>query len=114
MAYSRKGSWALGTLLAMMLAESREASAIPAFARKYQTSCSTCHLAYPTLNSFGKAFRAHGYRMPGGDEALIERRARQLRCTRPETLVARLLVAVGHSRQLGGGFLAEFSIPSQQ
>ncbi len=39
--------------------------AVPSFARKYQTSCSTCHYAYPKLNYFGKAFRNNGYRYPG-------------------------------------------------
>lgn len=43
-------------------------NAIPSFSRKYQTSCSTCHYAYPQLNAFGKAFRNNGYRYPGGDE----------------------------------------------
>lgn len=41
-----------------------QALAIPSFARKYRTSCSTCHIAYPVLNSFGKAFKARGYRLP--------------------------------------------------
>lgn len=45
-----------------------DASAIPAFARKYQTSCATCHYAFPRLNAFGKAFKNNGYRYPGGDE----------------------------------------------
>lgn len=44
------------------------ATAIPVFSRKYQTSCSTCHYAFPQLNAFGKAFRNNGYRYPGGDE----------------------------------------------
>lgn len=44
------------------------ASAIPVFSRKYRTSCSTCHYAFPQLNAFGKAFRNNGYRYPGGDE----------------------------------------------
>lgn len=44
------------------------ASAIPAFSRKYKTSCSTCHYAYPQLNGFGSAFRNNGLRYPGGDE----------------------------------------------
>lgn len=48
------------------------ASAIPSFARKYQTSCSTCHTVYPVLNSFGKAFKANGYRIPVRDEELIK------------------------------------------
>lgn len=45
-----------------------ESYAIPSFSRKYQTSCSTCHYAYPMLNAFGKAFKNNGYRYPGGDE----------------------------------------------
>ena len=44
------------------------ADAIPAFSRKYRTSCATCHVAFPKLNAFGEAFRNNGYRMPGGDE----------------------------------------------
>jgi hypothetical protein len=44
------------------------ARAIPVFSRKYQTSCSTCHYAFPQLNAFGKAFRNNGYRYPGGDQ----------------------------------------------
>lgn len=44
------------------------AEAIPAWSRKYQTSCSTCHAAFPKLNYFGKAFRNNGYRFPGGED----------------------------------------------
>ncbi len=47
-------------------------AAIPAFARKYQTSCSTCHYAYPRLNGFGRAFLNNGLRYPGGDAAVIK------------------------------------------
>ena len=39
------------------------ASAIPAFARKYNVACSTCHEAWPKLNDFGQLFRDNGYRM---------------------------------------------------
>jgi hypothetical protein len=42
----------------------REAHAVPSFARKYQTSCQTCHTIYPVLNPFGEAFRRNGYRFP--------------------------------------------------
>ncbi len=45
-----------------------KADAIPAFSRKYRTSCATCHVAFPKLNAFGEAFRNLGYRMPGDDE----------------------------------------------
>ena len=40
------------------------AAAVPVFSRKYQTSCQTCHVAFPKLNPFGQAFRLNGYRMP--------------------------------------------------
>ena len=43
------------------------AGAIPAFSRKYRTSCSTCHYAFPQLNAFGKAFQNNGFRYPGSD-----------------------------------------------
>jgi hypothetical protein len=45
------------------------ASAIPVFARRYQTSCTTCHVLPPQLNSFGQAFRANGFRMPAGERS---------------------------------------------
>jgi hypothetical protein len=47
---------------------SQDSSAIPAFARKYNTSCYTCHSGFPTRNSFGEAFRNNGYRWPGGED----------------------------------------------
>lgn len=53
---------------------SQDSSAIPNWARKYGTSCFTCHSGYPTRNSFGEAFKANGYRWPGGQE---EDRAKQ-------------------------------------
>jgi hypothetical protein len=48
------------------------AQAIPPFARKYETSCQTCHIAYPKLNAFGKAFMNNGYVIPEGEEDLIK------------------------------------------
>ena len=35
--------------------------AIPAFSRMYGTSCTTCHLDFPKLNDFGKAFKDAGF-----------------------------------------------------
>ena len=46
-----------------------QAEAVPAFARKYKTSCSTCHYAFPKLNAFGKAFFNNGFRYPEGQDA---------------------------------------------
>lgn len=49
------------------------AQAIPAFARKYQVSCSTCHAPFPRLKEFGEEFAANGFKMP--DEAQEPARA---------------------------------------
>jgi hypothetical protein len=48
-------------------AATRDAGAVPSFARKYQTSCLTCHTVFPVLNPFGEAFRRNGYRFPSQD-----------------------------------------------
>jgi hypothetical protein len=46
--------------------------AIPAFSRQYGTSCSTCHLDFPKLNDFGKAFKDAGFKFPKDDESFIK------------------------------------------
>lgn len=52
---------AAATLLVLLMAA--PARAIPAFARKYQFSCSTCHAPVPKLKAFGEAFAARGFRL---------------------------------------------------
>ncbi len=47
---------------------SQDSVAVPAFSRKYQTSCYTCHSGFPNRNAFGEAFKNNGYRWPGGEE----------------------------------------------
>ncbi len=46
--------------------------AIPAFARQYGTSCTTCHLDFPKLNDFGKAFKDAGFKFPTDDETFLK------------------------------------------
>ncbi len=46
--------------------------AIPSFARKYKTSCSTCHEAVSKRNAFGEAFRRNGYFLPIDDAQKIK------------------------------------------
>lgn len=73
-----KPRWSLirpGTVLlalATMLVGVTPAMAIPAFARKYRTSCQTCHIGFPKLNAFGEAFRLNGYRFPNETEAEVK------------------------------------------
>lgn len=45
---------------------------IPAFSRQYQTSCSTCHLDFPKLNDFGKAFKDAGFKFPTDNETFLK------------------------------------------
>jgi hypothetical protein len=58
--------------LALFLFFPQLGHAIPAFARQYQTSCSTCHVDFPKLNDFGKAFKDAGFKFPTDDEGMIK------------------------------------------
>jgi hypothetical protein len=51
---------------------STDANAIPAFARKYKTSCVLCHAPFPRLTAMGNAFRLNGYKIPEGDEIYVK------------------------------------------
>lgn len=55
-----------------MVGAAKESFAIPAFARRYKTACTTCHVLIPKLNKFGKAFKNNGYRIPPKDEAFVK------------------------------------------
>lgn len=55
-----------------LFSQTPRTSAIPAFARKYQTSCSTCHNNYPELNDFGEAFKKNGFKFPKDDETFVK------------------------------------------
>ena len=58
--------------LALVLAIAKPGQAIPAFARQYGTSCSTCHIDFPQLNDFGKAFKDAGFKFPKDDEQMLK------------------------------------------
>ncbi len=51
----------LGSVLLLAAAD---VLAVPTFARRYRTSCATCHSAYPRLNAVGESFRLMGFRFP--------------------------------------------------
>src|ERR1700746_93774 len=63
---------AVVVVLWVMLASVPKTSAIPAFSRKYQTSCTTCHSDYPELNDFGEAFKKNGFKFPKDDETFVK------------------------------------------
>jgi hypothetical protein len=45
-----------------------EAGAIPAFARKYRISCTTCHAPAPRLKPYGEEFAGNAFRLPDEEE----------------------------------------------
>jgi hypothetical protein len=46
-----------------------QAQAVPAYARRYDTKCETCHSPLPPrLNNTGEVFRRWGFRLPDADE----------------------------------------------
>lgn len=47
------------TLASFLIPET--SSAIPAFARKYKISCSTCHTVFPKLKEYGDEFAGNGF-----------------------------------------------------
>jgi hypothetical protein len=63
---------ALGLGLVLFAVQSTPSYAIPAFARKYQTSCTTCHNTFPELNDFGEAFKKNGFKFPKDDESFVK------------------------------------------
>ena len=84
-------------LFALSLYVPQEASAVPAFARQTGMACNTCHFQhFPTLNSFGRAFKAGGYTMVGG-QSLIEGDFLSL----PSTLNASLITKVRFQKTNG-------------
>ena len=59
-------------IISVFMFSAPDAEAIPAFARQTGLSCSTCHFQhFPSLNAFGRSFKAGGYTMVGG-QSMIE------------------------------------------
>src|SRR5271165_4649866 len=59
-------------LLILILITACPSFGIPAFSRQYGTSCSTCHIDFPKLNDFGKAFKDAGFKFPKDDEQMLK------------------------------------------
>lgn len=58
-------------LFFLILGASQQASALPAFARKYGLRCSACHENWPMLNFFGQKFKDNGYQLMNDRDAPI-------------------------------------------
>ncbi len=62
----------MGILLSLLFPATSEA--IPAFARKYDLSCTSCHTKPPRLNAFGEAFHMAGFQIPMTAEGEIRKK----------------------------------------
>ncbi len=62
----------LGLFAVLILTCPAVTHAIPAFSRQYQTSCTTCHIDFPKLNDFGKAFKDAGFKFPTDNESFLK------------------------------------------
>ena len=67
-----KSLLALVTLALCGFLLTQKGSAIPAFSRQYATSCMTCHIDFPRLNDFGKAFKDAGFKFPKDDDTYLK------------------------------------------
>jgi hypothetical protein len=57
----KKASLILTGVLVLIQAAAVELQAIPAFARKYQMTCKTCHTPFPKLKPYGEDFAGDGF-----------------------------------------------------
>ncbi len=73
----------LGILMMSMLIP-LSSEAVPAFARKYDLSCTSCHTKPPRLNPFGEAFNMSGFNIPAtrGGEIKKKRKIGRVRLER--------------------------------
>jgi hypothetical protein len=69
---SRQMILVVGLLLITLVGLTSSSYAIPAFSRQYGTSCTTCHINFPKLNDFGKAFKDAGFKFPKDDESFMK------------------------------------------
>jgi len=64
----------LWILVFMVTAFPSVSSAIPAFARKHDLTCTSCHTKPPRLNAFGEAFHMAGFQIPVTEEGQIKKK----------------------------------------
>jgi hypothetical protein len=67
---------AVAILLLMEGVFPNDSFAIPAFARKYDLTCTSCHTKPPRLNPFGEAFHMAGFQIPAVHEGEIRKKKR--------------------------------------
>jgi hypothetical protein len=80
-----------GLFVYLIFGQARQATAIPAFARKYRTACSTCHSDFPELNDFGWAFYKRGFKFPKNDAEFVKQPQQMLGAPIDKTLFPKVI-----------------------
>jgi len=58
----------LAAMAVITFATSTRLEAIPAFSRKYELACASCHSSFSQLNEFGEKFKVNGWQMPDSED----------------------------------------------
>lgn len=74
---AKRRFWGGAICALMLIVMTQDAWALPGFARRYQTTCVTCHESFPRLNAVGEAFRLNGYKFID-DELYIKQKPMEL------------------------------------
>ncbi len=68
MNYSKIFLWILIIAMVVTLLATTDSNAIPAFARRYKISCTTCHAPFPKLKPYGDEFAGNGFIMKENEQ----------------------------------------------
>lgn len=103
----------LGLLSLLFLATAmvEEGDAIPAFARKYRMSCTTCHAPLPRLKEYGDEFAGNGFVLKDKDAPgyFVDTGDRNLSLIRDWPIAARLEGWIRHESSTGNE--TDLSVP---
>lgn len=90
---------AIVAIIGIIFIAPQESQAVPAFARQTGQACQACHFQhYPALTAFGRAFKAGGFTMVGG-QSLIEGDLLSV----PSVLNASIVLKVRYQKTNGEG-----------
>jgi len=97
-------------VLVGVVVDMNSAEAIPAFARQTSQACTACHTQhFPTLNSFGRLFKAQGYTM-GGSQEIVQGEGLDLPGVLNAALIGRLALEKQKDEDKAIGFPASLSL----
>ncbi|MBN1163976.1 MAG: hypothetical protein JXB45_05315 [Candidatus Krumholzibacteriota bacterium] len=111
----RNPVWALLILAFILTLWPSAAGAIPAFARKYKFSCTTCHAPVPRLKPFGEDFAGNAFQLDEKEEPkryFHETGDEHLTLMRDLPLAVRFDAFVGHTHFSGGNMsMTDLKVP---